>query len=372
MSTNPQAVPPWEQLFPPPAEATRSVTLQMRLLRKHGEPLLLLPATGRTTHAALSLYPAQSWKAKVARGGLRLTGMVGWLPGTTPVALRIDPQAAFAKFLAPPGLSAQALSFALLLGNPHAAGRRYVLLVCDAAGQPIRVVKAGEGNGRAVELIQSEAAFRQAAPATLLSAPALHGRFHDGEVAALSMDYAAGTTPRCDEFEPAARLLESWIDRSRTVPFAALAVAQRLEANARTDEVTRRALTAMRRLEFHPTIHHGDFAPWNIRVDATGRWQVLDWERGELAGPPAWDWFHYLIQPEVLVRRTQPAEILAKVQRFLHSEHFTRYTAQAGIASCVAELLLGYLIYCRDVTRQTEGMPVVEALVAGCPLPPPA
>ena len=36
-------------------------------------------------------------------------------------------------------------------------------------------------------------------------------------------------------------------------------------------------------------VFHGDFAPWNIKVDRAGAWMVLDWERGELHGVPCWD-----------------------------------------------------------------------------------
>ena len=369
---NPHAVQPWEQLFPPPDRDECTVALKMRLMCKRGEPLLLIPTTGTVLDAALSLYPAQSWKAKMARGGLSLMGKVGKLPGTTPVDLRFKADSPFVQFLTPPGLKADQLSFALLLGNPHAAGRRFVLLVFDAGGKPVRVVKAGAGGGRAVELIQNEAAFRKAVPATLLNAPAIQGCFNEDGVAALAMDYVAGPTPGFDDFPPAATILESWVSRERAVRFADLPAAHRLAAEARKDDATQAALAKLNQIKLHSAIHHGDFAPWNIRVaHGTKHWTVLDWERGEPAGPPAWDWFHFVIQPEVLVRRASPAAIVKKVEAFFRGTEFARYAAKAGIQASARELLLGYAIYCRDITRQTEGMPVIEALVDRLQSPPP-
>lgn len=362
MSTPPAN--PWELLFPPPQSAGHGVTLKLRLMRKHGEPLLLLPAQSPAADTALSLYPAQSWKARIARSGLALMQKAGTLPGTSPVEIKISPGSAFANFLCPPGGRVEDLCFALLLGNPYTAGRRFVLLTFDGAGKPLRVIKAGVGSERAIELIQNEAAFLKMVPSTILHAPAMHGTFAADGIAALALQYAAGSTPAPDDISGVPDLLESWLSRERAVHFGDLPVARRLATGARNDAATQRFLLKLNQVSVHSAIHHGDFAPWNIRIDpATRRWVVLDWERGEPAGPPAWDWFHFIIQPEVLVRRASPETIVARFEKFRRGPAFTRYVAQAGIQSSVDTLLLGYAIYCRDITRQTEGMPTIEGLV---------
>jgi hypothetical protein len=355
---------PWELLFPPPKSAGHSVTLKLRLMRKNGEPLLLLPTTIPAADTALSLYPAQSWKARIARTGLALMQKAGTLPGTSPVEINISPDSPFARFLCPPGGPVEDLRFAMLLGNPHTAGRRFVLLTFDGAGKPLRVVKAGVGSERALELIQNEAAFLKMVPPTILRAPVMHGTFAADGIAALALDYAAGSTPALDDISGVPDLLESWLSRERAVRFGDLPVARRLATSARTDAATQRFLLKLNQVSIHPAIHHGDFAPWNIRVNpVTQGWAVLDWERGEPAGPPAWDWFHFVIQPEVLVRRASPETIITRLEKFRRSPSFTRYAAQAGIQSSVDTLLLGYAIHCRDITRQTEGMPTIEGLV---------
>jgi len=362
MNTHPAH--PWELLFPPLKTAGRVVPLKLRLLRKHGEPLLLLPASSPAADAALALYPAQSWKAKIARSGLALMQKAGALPGTSPVELQISPGSPFAQFLCPPGMPIEELNLAMLLGNPYTAGRRFVVLVFDRAGKPVRVVKAGVGSERALQLIQNETTFLKTVPAAILRAPAMQDTFAAEGIAALALEYIAGPTPALDDFSGVPDLLETWLSRERAGHFGDLPAARRLAAAARRDPATQRALDKLNQVSVHSAIHHGDFAPWNIRINpATQQWTVLDWERGEPAGPPAWDWFHYVLQPEVLVRRAGPEAVLHRFAKFRRSTKFVRYVAQAGIESSVDALLLGYAIHCRDITRQTEGMPTIEGLV---------
>ena len=333
-------------------------------MRKNSEPLLLLPTQKQAADTALSLFPAQSWKAKMARGGLSLMQKVGVMPGTSPVELQLDLDSPFTTFLCPAGMRSEELFFAMLLGNPYTAGRRFVLLVFDRTGKPLRVVKAGSGSERALELIRNEAAFLKTVAASVLHAPALQDTFSAEGIAGLAMDYAPGATPALGDHSAVPELLESWLSREQPVHFGELPIARRFAAGARTDAATQRVLAKLNQVSFRTAIHHGDFAPWNIRIDpATQRWTVLDWERGELAGPPAWDWFHFVIQPEVLVRRVSPEAILGVFEKLRRSAPFKRYAAMAGIEADVDILFLGYMTYCRDITRQTEGMTTIEGIV---------
>ena len=362
MSTHPASA--WDLLFPPPKNSANVATLKLRLMCKHGEPLLLLPSQSPAADIALSLYHAQSWKARIARTGLALMQKLGAMPGTSPVEIRIALDSPFAKFLCPSGTSVADFTFAMLLGNPRTAGRRFLMLMFDRTGKPMRVIKAGVGSGRAIELIQSEAAFLEQVPASTLHAAPVQGRFSDGGIEALALDYIHGSTPALNDFSSVPALLESWLNLQDTVRFADLPAAHRLAAGARKDAATQRALEKINQLSFNAAIHHGDFAPWNIRIHrVTRQWFVLDWERGETAGPPAWDWFHFVLQPEVLVRRASAQTVLDRFEKFRRTPEFLRYVAKARIESSVDLLLLGYAIHCRDITRQTEGMTTIKSLV---------
>ena len=356
---------PWDLLFPPPAEPARARELELLLVRKRGEPLLLLPVRRNIAPAALELYPAQSRIARIARLVLNTALRCGFRVGTARVKLRVDMHSPFIRFLAPSTSSADDLCFAMLLGNPRAIGRRFVLLVFDNSGWPERIVKAGIGEP-AIALIRRETAFLKSVSRDLLQTPAVLGEFAAGGIEAMAMDFAAGQTPDAQDSAPLARLLESWLNRERTVRFAELPAAQRLAASAPGDERVRRVFAELDGARFHPAILHGDFTPWNIRVNpATKRWAVLDWERGEIAGPPAWDWFHFVIQHEILVRHAPTERVLARTEALLHSAEFGRYAAAAGLEACARPLLLAYALYCCFAQRQAEGMARIEALLQG-------
>jgi hypothetical protein len=357
------AAKPWEELFPPLDTRAVGESVALHLLRRHGSPLLLLPTSRSAARAALSLYPAQTWKARLARRTLLTMRRFGVSPGTSAVTLRLDREAPFVRFLAGSQPDDEPLTFAMLLGNPTVAGRRFVLLRFDANGLPMRVVKAGRGVA-ACELIQREARFLKSLPSKLLRAPVTCGEFAGEDITALAMEYAPGATPDANDTTTVPGILESWLKPDQTVRFEDLELWRRLFAAFQHDTVNPHFLDRLRAVSFHPTIHHGDFVPWNIRVDpASKRWTVLDWERGEAMGPPGWDWFHYVIQPATLVRRERPAKLLQRADRLLQSPAFRRYATQADIGPNADLLLLGYLLYCRDVVQQAQGTETIRALI---------
>jgi hypothetical protein len=342
---------PWEQLFPPPAGPERAVTLRLRLVRKHGLPLLLVPACRAAAGEAMSLYPAQSRLARAARLALGCCLRAGLAPGTEAVALRLDPASAFVRFLFPAGVEAGDPGFALLCGNPHTPGRRFIFLVFDQQGRPQQLVKAG-ADDRARALIRAEAAFLQAQSAERLRAPAVRGVFSGDGLEAVAMQFAAGHSPGPHDGAALPELLAAWLDAGRDA------------AAAKSHPLFPRLQTVLGPARLHPAIFHGDFAPWNIRVDpATGRWTVLDWERGEPAGPPGWDWFHFVIQPEILVRRAGTEALAARVEELLGSEAFRAYARRAGMEESARALVLAYLLYCTAVIAPAEGSQATNELL---------
>lgn len=352
---------PWRILFPPPANAARCVAREFHLLRKRGEPLLLVPARKELVTAAMSLYPAQSFKAKLARSVAGFALRRGLNFGAQRIALPMDPQSAFVQFLGPPDSSGH---FAMLMGNPRAMGRRLVVLVFDALGKPNKIVKVGVGEA-ASALIRREAEFIKTAGDQPTSAPRLEGEFAEGEIAALAFEFVPGGPPRFDDVGNLSPLLTRWLDARREVCFSELAVGQRMMAGARTDALTRLVLSEIGNARFHPALFHGDLTPWNVRVNsADGRWRVFDWERGESAGPPAWDWFHFVMQPLILVRKLSASALAAEATRLLQSPEFARYAAVAKIEAAAPVFFLAYLLYSRDVLKPTEGMEATEALLA--------
>src|SRR5262249_49195183 len=113
----------------------------------------------------------------------------------------------------------------------------------------------------------------------------------------------------------------------------------------------------------HPTIQHGDFAPWNIKISPQGIWTVLDWERGELEGIPGWDWFHYIIQPAILVEHVSTSGLVQRIENHLTTDSFKHYAADAGIHGLERLLLLAYLLYMVQVIQPSEGLAETRELL---------
>jgi hypothetical protein len=112
-----------------------------------------------------------------------------------------------------------------------------------------------------------------------------------------------------------------------------------------------------------PALYHGDFAPWNLRISSAGDLQVFDWERGEQVGVPGWDWLHYRLQPEILVRKTCPTYLLQLMDRILRSAEWLEYLRRAEAAGMGSEIAQGYLWYHLRVCRQTEGEATLRKLI---------
>jgi hypothetical protein len=188
----------------------------------------------------------------------------------------------------------------------------------------------------------------------------LRGLFETRSARAFALDFHAGSSPATDSSKKIGELLSAWLATDRPVTLGELGAWRRLVA-AGSESPLPGALAPLAAARVHPALTHGDFAPWNVKV-SRGQWTVLDWERGELAGVPGWDWFHFVMQPAVLVRRERTDVLLARFEHLLTSVEFLHYARRAGIGENGRALALAYLAYCTRVTRQTEGRDQIQAL----------
>ena len=343
-------LPEWRELFGD-GEAGR----EMRVVRKRGEVLLLLPTSAAAD--CLDLYPAQTVKARIARALLRAAIR---LPVLARVRLPFSEATPFAAFLR--GFARDHFpSFGVLLGNPRVAGRRWIFLCLHRDGRPALVVKAGVSEA-ARALIAAEGDFLASLPAEFPGRPTLVGQLRDAHVHALAFRYAPGTSPRADRSEgKLAALLGGWLAPGRKVSLADVPAWRRLADALAGDPIFNRIADALAGCEVAATVMHGDLAPWNIR-EHRGEWTVLDWERGAALGVPLWDWFHFLLQPAVLVERRTPQALLYTVDAMLGSAALQDYAASAGVAGRERPLLLAYLLHCTAVLQNAEGSQTLTAL----------
>ncbi|MGA2661790.1 MAG: hypothetical protein ABSH34_30280 [Verrucomicrobiota bacterium] len=352
----------WNQLFSPGGE--EGATVRLRVLRKQGRPFLALPPGGRAAVAALSLYPAQTGRARAAKTLLCWLLRAGVAMGTQSVSLTISRADPFAGFLS--SLAGAARSgvpgLAILAGNPGSPGRRFVVLVLDAYQRPVAVAKAGLSEP-AKALVRKEQSFLEAV-AGKPGVPKLRGAFQSSRLEALALDYIAGDSPRPRHEGALPALLWPWVDAKRTVTLSETPEWQRLAAAAAGSGGLWPALAGrLRARALHPAIGHGDLAPWNIKISPQGHWTALDWERGQETGIAGWDWFHYVIQRAILVEHRPVGGLVQRVEELLDSQPFQRYAAHTGIAGFERELVLAYLLYSAEVIKPAEGLPRTRELI---------
>jgi hypothetical protein len=354
----------WEALFTDPAGPKPGLHVQMRLLRKDGRPFLLFPRPALAAAATMDLYPAQTGRARAARMILRRLLRASLPFGTEKVSFQVSTEDLFARFLSslagrpepgPPTLG-------ILAGNPGSAGQRFLLLVFDGSQRPVAVVKAGLSQ-EARALIEKEESFLAAAPANTIGVPRLRATFQSPRLRALALDFFAGDSPRPEQEGALLPLLESWINPNRRIALSDTPEWARLEKAAAGNVLFPAIAARLQGRIIQTAIHHGDLAPWNIKVSPAGAWTVLDWERGELTGLPGWDWFHYVLQSAILVAHLPTPALVQRVGSLLKSAAFRQYAARAGIAGCERGLLLAYLLHAVEVLRPSEGLAPTRALL---------
>ena len=357
----------WQRFFRAAGTVGESARFTWRVLRKQRHAFLYLPENSRFARHAITLYPAQTRMARTARFALGVA-----LRLHLPVVRERDQWSAsaedeFLEFMAGlAGLPPTALPTpAVLAGYPKGPGPRCLFLVDSGKATPAAVVKAGSLPA-ARQLIQAEVDILSKLPARLPGIPRTLATFTSARVEALAQEYVAGDSPRTHDPHRIAAILTSWIGNSRTVRLSEIPAWQRLAAVCGTMPHFAKLTGRLAHCTVHPVLYHGDFTPWNIKVSRPDRrWIMLDWERGDVVGIPGWDWFHYIIQHDTLVRRLTVEKLITDVEGLLASEPFQAYAQQAGISGIARDLALGYALYDVTVHRPYQTLEFAKQLVDG-------
>jgi len=339
------------------------VKFSWRLIRRRGRPFLLLPDATADVSVDLELYSAQRPLAQL------WTAVIPWLFQTPArnffgiVKVEADASSGLMQFLAlQSGIPAgQLRSPAIKFGGVSKKTSRLVLLLCDATGHPIRVIKMGlNPEGRAVT--EREADILAELPKGLLGCTTMTGFFQNGGVSAFATSYFPGKSLSNDV--GIEKLFHAWLVPGAPEAIENLASWQELETAAAPAEpqiwpVLRASLAGQR---LSPTLFHGDFTPWNVRMTNLENIEAFDWERGHLRGLPAWDWFHFIVQTAILVHRHSAARVAAELDQLIQSPRFQKYAAAAGISQIIEPLLLAYLLHVKRVVQPLEGGAIIGEL----------
>lgn len=359
---SPEPASPLGELFARAEEGSAGIRKCFRIIRRHGELLLALPIARSEATTTLQLYAPQRPAARAASGFLKLLLRIG-LPVPLPVKefyfTAADPFCEFLSQLEPAWTVCDS-GLGVLAGNPHARGRRFVLMLFKN-GRAVAVVKAGVGS-EAQRLIDSEISFLQSAGRPGIAAPL--AVFDSSRVRAFAMAPLDSEAPRHPTCRSIHQVLLPWLNQATRVPLSELASWARVAAACADHPAWRANCASVATREVFPAVAHGDFAPWNIKVHPeSGAWQVFDWERGEIMGVPGWDWLHFEIQNAILVRRDSMETILKRIHLLFADPYFCEYTQKAGIVGLERPLLVAYLLHCLVIQPPTEGLASVESLL---------
>jgi hypothetical protein len=354
----------WTDLFA--TKTPPDSTLELRAVKKSGRAFLLVPLSPSLAARALSLYPAQTRFARLAKSSLRAAFQIGLPLGLEKNSTKFSSRDPFPCFLA--GLASSQTGplppLAILSGNAGTAGRRFVIVLFNEKNRPAFVVKAGLGDA-ARQLIRHEAAFLHSAPPGTPGLPQLRASFDTGAISAFALDFMDGNSPAPDAWPAFGELLASWVDREKQIPLREIPAWRSLEKAAAADPVFARLSPKLAGLTVHPAIYHGDFAPWNIKLSPRAiMYSVLDWERGELTGIPGWDWFHYVIQSGILVQKLAPEPLAQRIEQLFAAPAFRDYARVGGISGQERLLVIGYLGHLVNVIRPSEGFETNQSLLA--------
>jgi hypothetical protein len=358
-------------LFSNEGPLRQPIEFEWRLIRRKGRPFLLLPVSASEPHVALELYSAQRLHAKIKRALLPLflkTPAASLLPR---VRIQADATSELIQFMSrQSGVpAAQLRAPAIKVGGIGMRKARFVMLLCDTANRPVKVLKVGLNPRGWVglhpdgwEATEQEARQLEMLPPNLVGCIEMTGRISTPALTAFATTYFSGDSPRDDEGME--HLFHAWLNPQAPVPVESMHSWRELEtAFSRLDpsmwQVLRQAVAGKK---VHSTIQHGDFAPWNIRATSQQNLQVFDWERGEMHGMPGWDWFHFFVQTAILARGYHEKRVAAEVERLLQSPRFQIYAAAARIKDIAKPLFLAYLLHQRLVVKPIEGRETTHKL----------
>ena len=305
------------------------------LLRQAGpgltiERMFLLPGTGGSAtivprdprpqfEGGMSLFPAGRKRSRLAQrvlsgpGGRTLAERFGWgeLALIRKANARLSDQA----------LAPENHGFALSEGvpGPH---RKTTMLVMKPDGSPHQFVKIAATPHAAIrireeiEALRGLAALREGCttlgPKLLASAASaetpwfaqepLTGGRGPALLEAAHVAFVAGLAQRGSGRRPLGQLRAS----------APSCAARHAEPDPRDQPLADVLGELERALGPAPlpwTPCHGDFTPWNTRLEG-GVLLAFDWELAQPSAPALFDLFHHLLQVGVLVQRADPADLL--------------------------------------------------------------
>ncbi len=116
-------------------------------------------------------------------------------------------------------------------------------------------------------------------------------------------------------------------------------------------------------------IMHGDFSPWNVVLDASGKIAPLDWEHACLEGIPGLDLVHYHLKPMLIhIRVEDVPKAMSSLNQFLRGELMREYMDRIGVPLASREacstLVFAGLISFVASTEESSFQPAYQRMLS--------
>lgn len=335
------------------------VWLHWRLIRRNGRPFLLLPTEPKAARAGLQLYSAQRSAARLGQKILSSWAGIPLFYLFPRFSVQADRESVLMRFLAKQAATnGRLLTPSILFTSRTIEKQRFVLLVPGRDGATSKVVKVGLA--QSARVIERECELISKLPADCASSTEVLDSFSVENLSGFSIPFYSGSNPAADDSP--GFVLKSWLRKGPVAPLESLDSWRQLSELCSEFPHFRELQDSLSDVSVRSPLSHGDFTSWNVRVNAAGEWKVFDWERGELNGVPGWDWFHFVIQNAILVKRLPTEEVADLAEELVHSSHFEEYALAAGISRISRQLMLGYLLRQDRVIRPEHGAETTREL----------
>jgi hypothetical protein len=274
--------------FPPGARA-------MVLPNRRHPRLYLLSQDPLQRWQHTSFYPATRPRAKLYRLSVRLRAAMGLAP-VAQVRSGDWPLGEFVEDVMPQTCSA------IVLVGTHYPTRHLTAQLRDGKGRVLGYLKYAESSVARARLRQ-EWDMLSNLPEGIASEPVKFGPFGNGEAMLESALAGKPPPPTLPPPEDIMCLLES-LPTSSPMSLEAHPWVRRMRDGGPPQLDT--LLEPLAERAWPLTVHHGDFAPWNLIRLPDGTLRVIDWEYGTLEGFPYLDLVHYILQTSALIHRKAP------------------------------------------------------------------
>lgn len=315
-------------------------TLKFRCFKRWGHLLLLVPNEREAGLKTLAMYQPQRFLAKFYTSAVKLMYRMGLVGVLQSVEIGIHTRS--------PIVSLVEQDVGILLGNSESRARKIICISLSGDNRWL-VTKIGVGPHAKESVIEEFQTLKGFAD-KLAHTPDLLDSGENDHYASYTVRYVEGRSPTDRDEQALLKCLESWQTEDRKA-LVEMGFWDAFICSVE-DMKDRDWLEGIGDFTVCGAVVHGDFAPWNIKIDSRGMITVLDWEYSRDGGVAGWDYAHYLVQVTELVKNHDSEAVMREVEAWAESDVGAEYLTSIGWGGHPLEWIGSYLLFTHYVLKQ--------------------